>query len=49
MLCNVIEWMIRNNFPFGSKFKFETKIKLKFLEVKLFLNLGQIYWGFKLV
>jgi hypothetical protein len=34
---------IRNNFPFGHKFKFETEVELKFLEAKLLLNLGQIY------
>jgi hypothetical protein len=36
-------------FPFGNKFKFKIEFKLKFLEAKLFLNLGQIYWGSKLV
>jgi hypothetical protein len=45
----MIDWMIWNNFPFGHKFKFETEFELKFLEAKLILNLGQIYWGFKLV
>jgi hypothetical protein len=40
---------MRNNFPFGSKFKFEIEIELKFLEEKLLLNLGKIYWGFKIV
>jgi hypothetical protein len=45
----MIEWKIRNNFPFGNKFIFETEFKLKFLEAKLILNLSQIYWGFKLV
>jgi hypothetical protein len=48
-LCNVIEWKMCNNFPFGHKFKFEIKLELKFLEAKILLNLGQIYWGFKLV
>jgi arsenate reductase-like glutaredoxin family protein len=42
-LFNMIEWKIRNNFPFGNKFIFETEFKLKFLEAKLLLNLGQIY------
>jgi hypothetical protein len=40
---------IMNNFPFGGMSKFETKFELENLEVKLLLNLGQIYWGFKLV
>jgi hypothetical protein len=48
-LSNLIEWKIRNNFPFVNKFKFESEFDLKFLEAKLFLNLGQIYRGFKLV
>jgi hypothetical protein len=39
-----IEWKNRNNFPFGQKFKFESELELKFLEAKLLLNLGQIYW-----
>jgi hypothetical protein len=30
-------------------FKFETEFELKFVEAKLLLNLGQIYWGFKMV
>jgi hypothetical protein len=38
---------MRNYFPFESKFKFKTEIELKFLEAKLLLNLGQIYWGLK--
>jgi hypothetical protein len=33
----------------GQKFKFEIEFELKFLEAKLLLNLGQIYWEFKLV
>jgi hypothetical protein len=37
---NLIDRKIRNNFPFGSKFKFQTKFELKFLEVKLLLNLN---------
>jgi hypothetical protein len=45
----MIEWKIRDNFPFGHKFKFDTEFELKFLEEKLLLNLGQIYWEFKLV
>jgi hypothetical protein len=45
----MIEWKIRNNFTFGHKFKLETEFKLNFLEDKLLLNLGQIYWEFKLV
>jgi hypothetical protein len=45
----MIEWKIRNNVPFGHKFKFEIECELKFLEPKLLLNLGQIYWVFKLV
>jgi hypothetical protein len=48
-LCKLIEWEIRNSIPFGSKFKFDIEFELKFLEEKLPLNLGQIYWGFKLV
>jgi hypothetical protein len=39
---------MRNNFPFGIKFKFETKFEIKILETKLLLHLGQIYWGSKL-
>jgi hypothetical protein len=38
-LCNMIEGKIRNNFPFGQKFKFQIEFELKFLEVKLLLNL----------
>jgi hypothetical protein len=45
----MMEWKIRNNFPFRRKFKFEPELELKILEVKLLLNLGLIYWGFKLV
>jgi hypothetical protein len=45
----VIELKIRNNLTFGHEFKFETEFELKFLEAKLLLNLGQIYWGFKLI
>jgi hypothetical protein len=44
-LFNLIEWEIRNNFPFGNKSKFETIFELTFLEEKLVLNLGQFYWG----
>jgi hypothetical protein len=44
-----ITWVIRNNFPFGHKFKFDPEFELKFLQEKLLLNLGQIYWEFKLV
>jgi hypothetical protein len=44
----MVEWKIRNNFPFGDKFKFESELKLTTLESKLLLNLCQIYWGFKL-
>jgi hypothetical protein len=43
----MIEWKIRNNFPFRDKFKFDIEFELKFLEEKLLLNLGQIYWEFK--
>jgi hypothetical protein len=46
-LCTLMECRIRNNFPFGSKFKFEREFNLKILEAKLLLNLDQIYWGFK--
>jgi hypothetical protein len=45
----LIECKIRNNVPFGNKFKFKTEFELKFLEAKQLLNLGQIYWGSKLV
>jgi hypothetical protein len=45
----MIEWKIRNNFTFGRKLKFETEFEIKILEVELLLNLGQIYWRFKLV
>jgi hypothetical protein len=48
-LFNMIECKIRNMFTFGDKFKCETEFELKFLEAKVLLNLGQIYWGFKLV
>jgi hypothetical protein len=41
----MIELYIMNNFPFGGMSKFETKFELENLEVKLLLNLGQIYWG----
>jgi hypothetical protein len=41
----MMEWKIRNNFPFRRKFKFEPELELKILEVKLLLNLGLIYWG----
>jgi hypothetical protein len=40
----MIEWKIRNNFPFRDKFKFDIEFELKFLEENLLLNLGQIYW-----
>jgi hypothetical protein len=40
---------MQNNYYFGSNFKFETRFKLKILETKLLLNLGQIYWEFKLI
>jgi hypothetical protein len=41
----LIDQKIGNIFPFGSKIKFETGFELKIQEAKLFLNLGQIYWG----
>jgi hypothetical protein len=47
--CNMMEWKIGNNFPCGNKLKFETGFRLKTLEAKLLMNLGQIYWEFKLV
>jgi hypothetical protein len=34
----LIEYKIWNNFPFGIKFKFETLLKLKILEIELILN-----------
>jgi hypothetical protein len=40
ILCNLIELKIRNNVPFGSKFKVETEIELKIWEIKLLLNLN---------
>jgi hypothetical protein len=41
--------MLRNNFPFGIKFKFEIEFELKILKSELFLNLISIYWGSELV
>jgi hypothetical protein len=41
----LIDQKIGNIIPFGSKIKFETGFELKIQEAKLFLNLGQIYWG----
>jgi hypothetical protein len=38
-----------NNFHFGQKLKCQNEFNLKFLEARLLLNLGQIYWEFKLV
>jgi hypothetical protein len=29
-----MDWKIRNNYPFGSKLKFETGFELKILEAK---------------
>jgi hypothetical protein len=43
----MIKWKIGNDIYFGNNFKCETEFELKFLEAKLLLNLGQIYWGFK--
>jgi hypothetical protein len=45
----MVAWRTWNKFPFGNKFKFETEFELKFMEEKLLLNLGLIYWGLKLV
>jgi hypothetical protein len=45
----LIEYKVRNNFPFRIKFKFEIEFELKILEAELFFNLIQIYWGSKLV
>jgi hypothetical protein len=45
----LIEYKVRNNFPFRIKFKLEIEFELKILEAELFFNLIQIYWGSKLV
>jgi hypothetical protein len=38
-----MKWKIRNNVPFGRKFKLKTEFDLKILEAELLLNFGQIY------
>jgi hypothetical protein len=35
-ICMLIEWKIRNNVPFGKKFKFEREFELKILKEKCF-------------
>jgi hypothetical protein len=39
----------KEQLSFRYKFKFKTGFKLKILELKLLLNLGQIYWESKLI
>jgi hypothetical protein len=39
MLLQSLTHKIRNNFPFGMKFKFRTELELKILEIKLNLKL----------
>jgi hypothetical protein len=46
-LCNLIQWKVWNNFPFGRKFKFQVEFELKVLEAKFLLNSHWILCRFK--
>jgi hypothetical protein len=44
-LCNLIESKIRNNFPFGDKFKFKIEFDLKVMEAKIAFEFGPNLFG----